>query len=86
MEASHLIHAHRLHKYMGIFEVKVNAGDDWVPWRFPSDMPLALLEEVEPWRNSCMRNYLAVLKASKAFNSSADASVARPVYPCSCGH
>ena len=83
LESSRLIHAHRLHKNMGIFQVKVKPGDDWLSWRFPSDMPLALLEAVEPWKNSCMKNYLAVIKASMAFNSSADASVARPVYPCS---
>ena len=69
---------------MGIFEVKMKDGGDWQPWRVPSDMPLALLEAVEPWKNACMRNYLALIKAAIAFDQSADSSASPPVYPCNC--
>ena len=71
---------------MGIFEMRVEASDSWTPIRFPSDMPMSLLESMGSWKNSCMRNYVALMKAAEEFDRSADTSGSPPVYPCKCRH
>ena len=74
--------AKRLHKFKQVFEVKYGSGSRWTSLKYPSDMPLSLLEATGPWRVPSMRRYVATIKAAQEFERSGDSTASAPKYPC----
>ena len=76
--------AKRLHKYRQVFEVKLSSGGGWSTLKYPSDLPLSMLEAAGPWRVPLMRRYVATIKAAQEFERSGDSGASAPQYPCRC--
>ena len=74
--------AKRFHKFRQVFEVRYSSGSRWTSLKYPSDMPLSLLEAAGPWRVPCMRRYISTIKAAQEFERSGDSVASAPQYPC----
>ena len=74
--------AKRFHKFRQVFEVRYSSGSRWTSLKYPSDMPLSLLEAAGPWRVPLMRRYVSTIKAAQEFERSGDSVASAPQYPC----
>ena len=70
LKAQGHIDAFRLHHYMMVWQVKVRASrrgassaraNSWQTWRFPSDLPVSILQLCSPWRLHHMKEYVDAL-------------------------
>ena len=72
----------KFHKYRQVFQVRYSSGEAWTSLKYPSDLPLSMLEAAGPWRVPLMRRYVATIKAAQEFERSSESGASAAQYPC----